>query len=187
MLTLSIVSIAFGLLQVWAVMSVKVGKKSRFDVEGDEELKDIRANDSAQSDNNDQVEAKMVEVAKLISDGSDTFLKQEYLWTSIFVLFFALLMMICVEEKFGQFFTTGPFLIGAITSIISGYIGMQIAVRANIRTAKQATMSLNASFKVAFKGGMVLGFVLVGLALLTLHILILVYSANQKAWFGGTR
>jgi len=96
-------------------------------------------------------------------------------------------MLFTVEDHFWQFYTTGPFLLGAITSVLSGYIGMQIAVRANIRTAKQATMSLEAAFKVAFKGGMVLGFVLIGLGLLTLHILILVYSANQKSWFGGHR
>jgi len=128
----------------------------------------------------------MVEVATLIQDGATTFLKQEYCWTSVFVLVFAVFMALLVEEKFGQLYTTGPFLLGAITSIVSGYIGMQIAVQANIRTAKMATMSLNDAFNVAFRGGMVLGFVLVGLALLTLHLLIMYYQANMTKWFPNT-
>jgi H+-translocating diphosphatase len=77
----------------------------------------------------------------------------------------------------GKPYTTVAFLLGAITSVISGYIGMQIAVRANVRTAKLAETSLNASFDIAFRGGMVLGFVLVGLALLVLHLLIVSYES----------
>ena len=62
---------------------------------------------------------------------------------------------------------------------------MQIAVQANIRTAKEATISLNGAFNVAFRGGMVLGFVLVGLALLTLHLLTIFYLHNIDSFFGG--
>jgi Na+/H+-translocating membrane pyrophosphatase len=83
------------------------------------------------------------------------------------------------------FYTTGPFLLGAITSIISGYIGMQIAVRANVRTAKLAQESLDKAFNVAFRGGIVLGFVLVGLALLVLHLLIALYVNHRVKFFGG--
>jgi K(+)-stimulated pyrophosphate-energized sodium pump len=101
------------------------------------------------------------------------------------VLAFSIIIATTVEESIGQFQTTGPFLLGALTSIISGYIGMQIAVRANIRTAKQATISLNDAFNVAFRGGMVLGFVLVGLALLTLHLLCVFYIHNMDSFFGG--
>jgi Na+/H+-translocating membrane pyrophosphatase len=67
-------------------------------------------------------------------------------------------------------------LLGAITSIISGYIGMYIAVRTNVRTAKEALHSMNEAFGVAFRGGMVLGFVLVGLALFVLQILMVIYK-----------
>lgn len=74
-------------------------------------------------------------------------------------------------------YTTIPFLLGAFTSIIAGYIGMQIAVRANVRTAKEARYSLDRAFNVAFRGGLVLGFVLVGLALLVLIVLIIMYKS----------
>jgi Na+/H+-translocating membrane pyrophosphatase len=82
---------------------------------------------------------------------------------------------LAVEPEVGVFYTTGPFMIGALTSIVSGYIAMQIAVRANVRTAKQAQSSLACAFDVAFRGGIVLGFVLVGLGLLILHLLIVFY------------
>jgi inorganic pyrophosphatase len=86
-----------------------------------------------------------------------------------------------VEKQVGQFYTVVPFLFGAVTSIVSGYIGMSIAVKANVRTCKEASFSLHRGFVVAFRGGMVLGFCLVGLALL---VLILIIMAYQKLFLG---
>mmetsp|Transcript_25385 Transcript_25385/g.17934 ORF Transcript_25385/g.17934 Transcript_25385/m.17934 type:complete len:497 (+) Transcript_25385:322-1812(+) len=94
------------------------------------------------------------------------------------MVIFAVIISLTVEKEVGQFLTTGPFILGAATSILSGYIGMQIAVRANVRTAKEACGSLNGAFNVAFRGGLVLGFVLVGLALLNLVLLVAFYK-NQ--------
>ena len=88
-----------------------------------------------------------------------------------------------VEPEIGVFYTTGPFLLGAATSILSGYIAMYIAVRANVRTAKQAQESLDDAFNVAFRGGIVLGFVLVGLGLLILHLLTIFYLHNRAVFF----
>ncbi len=84
--------------------------------------------------------------------------------------------MIFLTVDGGHFYTTIAFLLGASISILSGYIGMQIAVRTNVRTAKQAMISMNEAFNIAFCGGMVLGFMLVGLALLGLILLILFYK-----------
>jgi H+-translocating diphosphatase len=95
---------------------------------------------------------------------------------SIFVGFFSVIIALTVEKEIGQFWTVIPFLLGAITSIISGYIGMQIAVRANVRTCKQAMTGLHEAFVVAFRGGLVLGFTLVGLALLVLILIIMAYK-----------
>jgi len=55
----------------------------------------------------------------------------------VFMLFFSLFIAFAVEKKVGEFWTVGAFILGGVTSIISGYIGMQIAVKANVRTAKQ--------------------------------------------------
>lgn len=117
----------------------------------------------------------MKKIAKLISDGSMTFLHAEYQYMAIFVVLFAAIIAVSVEREIGEFWNVIPFVLGAITSIISGYIGMRIAVKANVRTCKEATHSLQRAFIVAFRGGAVLGFTLVGLALLVLVILIMVY------------
>ena len=119
----------------------------------------------------------MEEIAKLISDGSDTFLRTEYLSISIFMVVFAIIIATIVEPERGTFFITGAFLLGAVTSIASGYIGMWISVRANVRTTKCANSSLAAGFVVAFRGGAVLGFTLVGLGLLNLVLLIMYYKS----------
>ena len=178
-LVASLLSIAFGLLNVHKVLQVKVSS------DADDENAAIVHNDASQDYKNTQVEQTMVEISKLIQDGATTFLKQEYLYTSLFIAIFAVIISLTVEPKFMTFYTTGPFLLGAVTSILSGYIGMQIAVRANVRTAKQAQESLDKAFNVAFRGGIVLGFVLVGLALLVLHLLIVLYVNNRVEFFGG--
>ena len=79
------------------------------------------------------------------------------------------------KEKF-TFFVTFAFLVGAITSIASGYIGMWISVRTNVRVSKMADSSLHDAFIVAFRGGSVLGFCLVGLGLLNLLLIIMLYK-----------
>lgn len=175
----ALLSILFGLHNVQKVMHIKLP------TDADDEKISIVHNDAANDDRNRLTERTMVEIATLIQDGATTFLRQEYLYTSVFILIFAAIIACTVEPALGTFFTTGPFLLGAFTSIISGYIGMQIAVRANVRTAKQAQDSLDKAFNVAFRGGIVLGFVLVGLALLVLHLLILLYIYKKEQFFGG--
>ena len=76
-----------------------------------------------------------------------------------------------------MFYTTISFLIGGFTSILAGYIGMRIAVYTNVRTTKESATDISNGFHVAYRGGQVLGFCLVGMALLILCVLIIVLSA----------
>lgn len=87
---------------------------------------------------------------------------------SFFLVAFAVLLFFTAEPKFGYFYTTGAFIIGGFTSILSGYIGMRIAVYTNVRTTKECAEDIHHGFVVAYRGGQVLGFVLVGLALFIL-------------------
>lgn len=80
------------------------------------------------------------------------------------------------EPEFGTGYTTVAFLVGGTTSILAGYIGMRIAVYTNVRTTKECANDISNGFVVAYRGGQVLGFVLVGLALLVLECLILIYK-----------
>lgn len=88
-----------------------------------------------------------------------------------------MLLIFTAEEKLGYFYTTSAFIIGGFTSILSGYIGMRIAVYTNVRTTKECAEDIHKGFVVAYRGGQVLGFVLVGLALLVLQLVIIVYRS----------
>jgi len=84
----------------------------------------------------------MEKIAKLISDGSDTFLKTEYKTIGVFIVIFSFILIFTVEKEAGTYYTTFAFLLGAFSSIVAGYIGMWIAVRANVRTTKMCNNTL---------------------------------------------
>jgi len=74
-------------------------------------------------------------LSQTIKDGAKTFLYQEYISLSVFILVFGTIIYFFAEHKKGTFYTTGSFVIGAYTSIICGYIGMMIATSSNSKTA----------------------------------------------------
>jgi inorganic pyrophosphatase len=104
-----------------------------------------------------------------------TFLKKEYIYLGIFIVVFGIII-ICADAF--RFYTFGSFIVGALTSIASGFIGMYVATKANVRVTFMAATSktkLKSAFDVAFKGGCVMGFCLVSLALSILTLLVIVY------------
>lgn len=92
-------------------------------------------------------------------------------------MLFAILVATVAEPDIGQFYTTIAFLVGGFTSIVAGFIGMKIAVYTNVRTTYECAEDIHKGFVVAYRGGQVLGFTLVGLALLILQLIIIVYKA----------
>ncbi len=114
----------------------------------------------------------MLDIASKIEEGAITFLKAEYLYLSIFVIVLAIFIFFFVEPVFGTFYTTLAFLVGGFTSILCGYIGMRVAVHTNVRVTKLCTTDIASGFVIAFRGGEVLGFILVGIAILVFIILI---------------
>ncbi len=117
----------------------------------------------------------MMELHDKIAEGANNFLFKEYAYLIVFVIVFGLVVFFLAETKVGEVWTVIAFEVGAFTSIIAGYIGMRIAVYANVRTTKEAAFSLSRGFVVAYKAGSVLGFTLVGLALLMLSVLCISY------------
>src|SRR5216117_793014 len=109
---------------------------------------------------------KMKAIAKAIQEGANAYLNRQYrtvayVAAGLFVVLWAAGLW---SAKFG-FLTAVGFLIGAVASASAGYVGMKIAVRANVRTAQAAHGGLNAALQVAFKGGAVTGLLLIGLGL----------------------
>ncbi len=109
---------------------------------------------------------KMKAIAKAIQEGANAYLNRQYTTVAYVAagLFAVLWAAGLWSEKFGLLTAVG-FLIGAVASASAGYVGMKIAVRANVRTAQAAHGGLNAALQVAFKGGAVTGLLLIGLGL----------------------
>jgi K(+)-stimulated pyrophosphate-energized sodium pump len=115
---------------------------------------------------------RMKEIAGYIHEGAMAFLKREYKMIAIFVA--VLFVILTVTPGLG-FTTAVCFLVGAIFSILAGFFGMQVATKANVRTANAAkTSGMNKALSVAFSGGAVMGMCVVGLGLLGVSVLYLI-------------
>ena len=116
---------------------------------------------------------KMKEIAASIRKGASAYLKRQYKTVGVFfaAVFVVLLVLAFVPGlELVSKFTPFAFLTGGIFSGLAGFVGMNIAVTANSRTACAAEKSLNSGLKVAFKAGSVMGFTVVGLGLLDFSI-----------------
>ena len=134
-------------------------------------------------------------IAALIQSGAAAFLKREYTFLVGFVAVVAILIAVFVDfDATGKFAQLGivdegaypdlprtaiAYVLGAFSSALSGYIGMYIAVRANVRTAAKAREGLDPALRVAFSSGAVMGMTVVGLSLFFLAVLYLVFRHFQ--------
>ena len=139
-------------------------------------------------------------IAASIQEGAAAFLRREYTFIAVFVVAVTAVLVIFIDydaldklgggdpnlltdtesgELTGLPRTAIAYLLGALASATAGYVGMYVAVRANVRTAAKAQTGLNPALRVAFSSGTVMGMSVVGIALIFVTVLYMVFQSVQ--------
>ncbi len=115
---------------------------------------------------------KMKQIARAVQEGANAYLGRQLRAVSTIAVVIAVLV-----AWFKDLPTAAGFVLGAACSLVAGFIGMRVAVMANVRTAQGATVSRKTALQAAFNGGAVTGLLVVGLALLSVAIFYLAMAA----------
>eukprot|EP00271_Cylindrocystis_brebissonii_P010222 TRINITY_DN26351_c0_g1_i1.p1 TRINITY_DN26351_c0_g1~~TRINITY_DN26351_c0_g1_i1.p1 ORF type:complete len:774 (+),score=132.97 TRINITY_DN26351_c0_g1_i1:95-2416(+) len=173
-----IIGILFAFFQYSAVSKVKVRSAPRAH-DGYQAVEDGVPDDS-------EVLNSVADIQDAISEGSNSFLFTQYKYLAVFMVGFSAIIFVFLsssgDEAFSAAsmangaFTTIAFLLGAITSIVSGFLGMRIATYANARTTLEARFGINRAFVTAYRSGAVMGFLLAANGLIVLFLSITAFK-----------
>ncbi|KAJ7534518.1 hypothetical protein O6H91_13G097700 [Diphasiastrum complanatum] len=193
------VGILFALVQWFIVsrVSVSSSKDGQHPPISNNGYNDYLLQEEGGIDESDAV-AKCSEIQAAIAEGAESFLATEYKYLAAFMGIFSIFIflflgsvkgfstkkepceynpsVLCAPALANAFFSTVAFLLGAMTSTLSGYLGMKIATYANARTTLEARNGVGRAFIVAFRSGAVMGFLLAANGLLVLFLAIMVFK-----------
>nr|CAB3451388.1 unnamed protein product [Digitaria exilis] len=186
------IGIAFAVAQWFLVSRVSLSPSSRHDDKDALLGESLIEEEEGLNDHN--VVARCAEIQSAIAQGATSFLFTEYQYVGIFMSIFAVVIFVflgsvegfstrthpctysngteCKPALFNALFSTVSFLLGAITSVVSGFLGMKIATYANARTTLEARKGVGKAFITAFRSGAVMGFLLASNGLLVLYVAI---------------
>ncbi|KMZ69328.1 Inorganic diphosphatase [Zostera marina] len=191
----AVIGIIFSLFQWYLVSRVKLFGEREHGVgaESKNGLNDYLVEEE-DGLNDQNVVNKCAEIQTAISEGATSFLYTEYKYVSMFMGIFAVLIFLflgsvesfstkskectytkgrmCKPALANALFSTISFILGAVTSLVSGFFGMKIATYANARTTLEARKGVGKAFIIAFRSGAVMGFLLAANGLLVLYIAI---------------
>jgi len=188
----AIFALAFSFYLYKKINQIKLYRQTRGQDDDDllmrrmESVGDELENGASANGNNDQYR-KLRQIYRDIQEGAKAFLAAEYRMCVYFLIAFGSFISVFVSRtddgwdfKVGSL-TAFAFLVGGVTSMVSGYIGMMIAVFSNARCTMQAAKdntqeAWKESFNCAFRGGAVMGFALSGLGLLVMYFMMICYS-----------
>ncbi|KAM0974365.1 hypothetical protein ACFX2C_017555 [Malus domestica] len=206
----AVIGIAFSLLQWMYVSQVKLspgGGRDSNSGGADKNGYNDYLIEEEEGGNDHNVVLRCAEIQTAISEGATSFLFTEYKYVGAFMVAFAILIFlflgsvegfstssractydqtkICKPALATAIFSTVSFLLGAITSVVSGFLGMKIATYANARTTLEARKGVGKAFITAFRSGAVMGFLLASSGLLVLYIAINLFKLYYGDDWGG--
>lgn len=170
-------ALLWAVLQYFVISKIEVKSSAS---SGDSETAGLLSQEDA-----DAQTKTLQSIHKAITDGAESFLSAEYKYCFIFVAVFSVIVFVLVSWGSSSaqrgFFTALSFVLGAFTSMASGYLGMKVAVFSNARTTVSAQAGgWTACFNTAFRAGAVMGFALCGLGIFMLYGTMLVFRKTYS-------